>query len=321
MRIRRAVLAIGSGAFAILAAGCGSTASTHGAGGSNPSAMPPSPVNLDCPARLAGAARTATGLSGQRLWEPAPPTGVDTGGKLTPADPPAAVVVCAYQGGEPADAARTELRGDLGRVTADLSQAGQESSTSHACLTYLASSDFQNFLIGLSFPGGGAVWVAAYGNHCAGSSNGDVVSRRNLRADAQAAFRAGYWDTDPSATAGCDAASDRSRDNEPIVPAGVDGVQICIADRTAGGWRAYPYPDDPDLVRAINETYRGEVAPVGCVVPSDGSGALVTFRYPDRAPAIVAVTTRCANGVPVSLPPASNLELLGDIEFFHVGRL
>jgi len=219
----------------LLSAACASSGSDIAPGASV--MPPPTAAALDCPPEFVGGAHTSQGLSEQEPWVPHQPT-VDTGGRLTPSTTPDSVVVCAYGANEPRDPARTVLHGDLSTVTADLSKLGGDARTSFPCLAYLALTDFQNFLIGLHFDSG-VVWVSAMGNHCSGSSNGVDLSRSNLRADAQAAYRMGYWNTDPAAVAGCDAVSNRGPGDTPVVPDDPTGVTICLARFNAPGWRAF----------------------------------------------------------------------------------
>ena len=255
-------------------------------------------------------------------WVPAAPS-MATGGRLVPAELPDSVVVCAYQSATPVTPLRTVLRGDLRAVTAQLAKLPQSTTASDECLTYLALSDSQNYLIGLRF-GSDVVWVSAPGNHCLGSMNGRDSSPVNLRADAQQAYRTGYWDSDPAVTARCDAAVTRDGHSEPLVPDGPSRVTICQG--SAGEpVRAYQYDSRPattltglDSLTSMLKPYAAALAPIGCTGSAANGGLLLIFSYPARADVVLAATPTCTNHLPVS---KSSRDLITTIAFFWVQRV
>jgi hypothetical protein len=250
-------------------------------------------------------------------WVPAAPS-IATGGRLSPAEPPDSVIVCAYREATPVTPARTVLRGDLGVVTAQLATLAQR-TTADGCLTYLALSDSQNYLIGLRF-GSDVVWVSAPGDHCLGSTNGRDDSPVNLRADAQQAYRTGYWDSDPAVTAPCDAAATRDGHSEPLIPDTPSRVTICRGS-PGGPVRAYEYADTLTRVNSfasLLKPYAADLAPIGCTGSTTNGGLLLIFSYPTRADVILAATPTCTNHLAVS---KSSHDLITDVEFFWLERV
>jgi hypothetical protein len=253
-------------------------------------------------------------------WVPAAPS-ITTGGRLSPAETPDSVIVCAYREATPVTPARTVLRGDLRVVTAQLANLAQR-TTADGCLAYLASSDSQNYLIGLRF-GSDVVWVSAPGDHCLGSTNGRDDSPVNLRADAQQAYRTGYWDSDPAVTAPCAAAATRDGHSEPLVPDGASRVTICQGS-PGGPVRAYEYADSQPTLTGGNsltsllKPYAADLAPIGCTGSTSNGGLLLIFSYPTRADVNLAATPTCTNHLAVS---KSSDDLITNVEFFWIERV
>lgn len=185
----------------------------------------------------------------------------------------------------------------------------------HPGAAYEASTDGDNFLIGLRF-GRGIVWVSAPGNHCSGSTNGIDNSPFNLRADAQQAYRTSVWNTDPIATAKCASPLTQDASGPPITTSGSTSLTICA--RTRGPLlRAYRYSADNELPAMIRP-HANQVAPAGCTLTAATGGALLILEYPNRHDVVLAVTPKCSNGVKVQ--PRPFYELLAEILEFEIGR-
>ncbi|MDT4935424.1 MAG: hypothetical protein QOK11_3316 [Pseudonocardiales bacterium] len=123
---------------------------------------------------------------------PQPATGFAASERLVPNQTPTRAVLCSYL--HTSHGALTGLR----TMTAGLSKLGAELASlprtrveDQPCATYATATDFDTYLLGLSYPKA-RVWIAIPGNHCSGASNGSIEVI-NLRIDAEAAYRTGAW--------------------------------------------------------------------------------------------------------------------------------
>jgi hypothetical protein len=199
-------------------------------------AKPPVPVSpaLACPQRYE---------TGPAPWVPRPPTVADAARRLVPDQTPGHVVVCAYlprpgttDGTGIVLTGRRELGGDLAAVRTTLTWLPERGvGQQRMCPGYIASTDSDNYLIGLSYRGGTA-WVSAPGDHCHDASNGPFTTMLNLRPWAAAGYAAGAWVSDPphltpvSDRGPCsDKSQGRLGQESAMVPAGARSVQICVA--------------------------------------------------------------------------------------------
>ena len=182
--------------------------------------------------------------TGARPWVPAQPAGVDGSSHLVPDVTPTRAVICAYLPPNPpasppaetAGAALTgsvQLSGDLSGIPADLTWMPRELTTSRPCDAMLASTDADNYLLGLTYADG-TLWVGVPGDHCTGSSNGRFVSTANLRAQTAASYAAGTWQPPPTSvrpTTDKDPCWDtdpgRLGQDAAMVPGAPTSVQIC----------------------------------------------------------------------------------------------
>lgn len=179
-------------------------------------------TSADCPAQYDTAASDP--------WVPDGPEGVDAASRMVPDETPTSVRVCAYLHGD--DGALTgdrALQGDLDAVTQTLTWLPR-GTNSFPCAAYLAVTDGDNYLIGLSYADG-RVWVAAPGNHCDGASNGEFRTTMNLMAFADAAYTSGRWDPNagqPAHPSPC-SMSDAGRlgQDQTFVPDAPRGLTIC----------------------------------------------------------------------------------------------
>jgi hypothetical protein len=141
---------------------------------------------LACPAKYAGAAP----------WVPTGPAGVNAGARLVPRRVPRSAVICAYDGmniGPQSGwklSGRTSLRSGLAGLTAQLTwQPGRRRLG--GCT--LVGGRQVNYLIGLTYSGGGRLWVAATldPNSCVGTSNGGFTSSGVIGPSVTKAFKTG----------------------------------------------------------------------------------------------------------------------------------
>jgi hypothetical protein len=266
-------------------------------------ANPPVPVSppLACPQRYE---------TGPAPWVPRPPTVADAGHRLVPDRTPAHVVVCAYlarsdepNGNQTVLTGRRELGGDLAAVRTTLTWLPERvTGQQQPCLDYLAPTDGDNYLIGLSYRGG-TVWVSAPGNHCDDASNGPFTTMVNLRPWAAAAIAAGAWLPHPpqrptvrdSGPCG-DNSVGRVGQGSAMVPAGATSVAICVALSSAphAGQRTVTSSGAVGgLAQALNRSPT-QVSTSACV--GDGHQQQpyeLVFRYADGPAVHVRVDAHC----------------------------
>jgi len=145
-------------------------------------------AQLSCRARYAG----------QAPWVPARPAGVDGRARLVPTQTPGSALICAYPGSNMARrqtgwalSGRRRLTGGLAALAAQLSwqPRGQQGRCT------LVGGKQTNYLIGLTYPGGGRIWVAATKdpNDCVATSNGEFTSFGVVGPIVSRAFTSGRW--------------------------------------------------------------------------------------------------------------------------------
>ena len=242
-------------------------------------ALPPP----SCPARYARLAP----------WVPADPAGVDGRSRLVPRRTPASAVICEYGpaiGNQPSRplAGRRVLAGGLSRLAAQLAwQPRKVRGLQVSCLLILGTQT--DYLIGLAYPGGGTVWVAATidPNGCISTSNGQFTSFSQLGAVARRAFRSGRWPPVPPATCkGPALGGGRLGQETAMVPPGSISLLICPAGRMirsgAGG-----------LVAALN-SLPTSVSTRQCSERGHSRRQYrLLFSYRQGPPVLVDVTVGC----------------------------
>lgn len=305
----------------------------HGRGGTRPAAV--SRPGQGGPSRSGPSGAPASGSAGHLVatlpcpgrfdasstdtpWVPAQPTVPHAGDRLAPTTTATSAVVCSY--------AHSPYAGSLGlrhlggaslvgsrpidnrRALAASLSAQPESAGGLPCASYLAVTDGDNYLIGLSYPDG-LVWVSALGDHCAGSGNGAFDSRANLRSAAARAFAGGRWPTEVPIVPGgqppraqCDQRSQgRLGDTTRIVPGGWASIMVC-----RNGGRAVHTLSHSDAV-ALVDALNGLDSSVGdgsCQPAHGGPGTeyLVAAHYPSGPDEDVLVIAGC-------IPQVDNLAL------------
>jgi hypothetical protein len=152
-------------------------------------------ARLSCPARYAK----------QAPWVPAKPAGVDGRSRLVPQQTPRSALICAYAGSNTAKqkagwplSGRRSLSGGLAGLAQQLSrQPRQVLGPRDIC--FLMGGAQTNYLIGLTYPGGATMWVAATvePNECVASSNGEFTSSGLIGPAVTRAFTSGRWPARP----------------------------------------------------------------------------------------------------------------------------
>jgi hypothetical protein len=242
-----------------------------------------------CPAEMP--ARTA-GTSD--YWIPQPPKGIDAAKGFVPLDTPTHALVCAYLHGNHGKLTGTRtLDGDLSTIPAGLAWLPPVSQPDkQPCAAYAAITDGDYYLMALSYPGG-TMWVAIPGQHCDGASNGPFIAR-NLRAEADTAYRGGHWKPLPPDTEGCPHGDGRLGQQDRFVPDRPVSLQLCREGKSP---RTVTAKQD-DLARLTAELNRLPTRPWGyeyqCGPAGQPShGYVLTFGYQVGAPVAVEIEEGC----------------------------
>jgi hypothetical protein len=181
---------------------------------------------LACPPRYAHAAP----------WVPAGPSRVPAARtRLVPQRLPRTAVICAYDGFNTGPSAgwklagRRLLSGDLARLAADLSwQPRKVPGQQNAC-TAVGGAQV-NYLIGLTYPGRGRLWVAASRdpNDCVLTSNGTFTGYPGAGGDVARAFMSGRWPrSGPVSCRSTGPGLGRLGQDQAMVPPGAISMSIC----------------------------------------------------------------------------------------------
>jgi hypothetical protein len=178
---------------------------------------------LSCPARYAGPAP----------WVPARPAGVDGRARLVPRTAPSSALVCAYAGSNLAKrqagwalSGRRQLTGGLAALAAQLTW--QPRGAPGACTAI--GGQQTNYLIGLSYPRGGRIWVAATHdpNDCVATSNGEFSTFGVVGPIVTKAFTSGRWPArQPAACNRPGQDTGRLGQDTAMVPPGSTSLTIC----------------------------------------------------------------------------------------------
>jgi hypothetical protein len=218
---------------------------------------------LSCPATYAH----------QAPWVPAKPVGIDGRSRLVPQITPSSALLCAYRGSNTAK-----------------QQAGWALSGQRPIACTLVGGPQTNYLIGLAYPGGARIWVAATDepNECVATSNGEFASSGIIGPAASKAFASGRW---PARTpVSCNRSyqdTGRLGQGAAMVPAGSTSVTICApkARTVATSYQA--------LVSALNRLPTRPSA-LGCSGTLGPSGAYeLFFSYPEGPPVLVTILIGC----------------------------
>jgi hypothetical protein len=247
---------------------------------------------LLCPARYAGVAP----------WVPAGPAGVSASARLVPRRVPRSAVICAYDGTNVGPqsgwklSGRRSLTSGLAALTAQLTwQPGRRP------LTCTAVGGRQvNYLIGLTYSGGGRLWVAATldPNSCVGSSNGEFASSGVIGLPVTKAFRTGKWPVPgPESCHGGGPGVGRLGQDKAMVSPGVTSVTIC-----GRGGRTI-YAGYGRLIAALNALRTWPSTGSCTFAPGQhGPSYRLLFSYPEGPAVQVSINGHCS-------PQIDNLSL------------
>jgi hypothetical protein len=253
-------------------------------------------ARLSCPATYAR----------QAPWVPAKPAGVDGHARLVPQQTPSSALICAYAGSNSARqqagwalSGRRSLAGNLAGLARQLSwQARRLPGQRIACT--LVGGPQTNYLIGLRYPGGGRMWVAATAepNQCVDASNGEFTSSGIIGPDVSKAFTSGRWPAPRPVS--CNETFPnigRLGQDTALVPAGSTSLIICAprAHRTiTSGYQALVRALDRLPTRASTRSCSGS--------PGPEAFYRLLFSYPEGP----AISVNIAVGCP---PEIDNLDL------------
>jgi len=251
---------------------------------------------LSCPASYAG----------QAPWVPAKSAAVDGRSRLVPQRTPSSALICAYSGSNTARrqarwalSGRRSLAGGLAGLAGQLTWQPRRLPGQQTPCTAIGGPQ-TNYLIGLTYPGGATIWVAATDepNECVNTSNGEFTSFGIVGPDVSTAFASGQWPA-PQPASCTRPRQDLGRlgQDMAMVPAGSTSLTICApkARTLASGYQL--------LVSALN---RLPTRPsTRSCSPSPGPSApeyRLLFSYPEGPPVSVLITSGCH-------PEIDNLDL------------
>jgi hypothetical protein len=249
---------------------------------------------LSCPASYAH----------QAPWVPDKPAGVDGRSRLVPQDTPSSALICAYRGSNTARqqagwalSGRRSLAGGLASLASQLTWQPRRSHQLIACTA--VGGPQTNYLIGLAYPGGARIWVAATDepNECVSASNGEFTSSGVIGPAVSTAFASGRWPA--RAPVSCNRSYQdigRLGQDTAMVPAGSTSVTICAphARTVTTSYQA--------LVSALNRLPT-RPSTLDCSGTPGPSGAYqIFFSYPEGPPVLVSILIGCH-------PPIDNGDL------------
>lgn len=245
-------------------------------------------ARLSCPAKYAG----------RPPWVPARAAGLDSRARLVPPATPSSALICAYAGSNLdrrqagwALSGRRRLTGGLTTLAAQLSW--QPRGSTGFCT--LAGGKQTNYLIGLTYPGGGRIWVAATHdpNDCVGTSNGEFSSPAGVGATVTRAFTSGRWPArSPAACNGSGKGIGRLGQDAAMVPPGSTSLTICApaAHILTSGYQA--------LTSALNALpVHPSTHYCGSRPGSETTFYLLLFSYPQGPPVQVTINGNCAPAI------------------------
>jgi hypothetical protein len=242
---------------------------------------------LSCPASYAH----------QAPWVPAKPAGIDGRSRLVPQITPSSALLCAYRGGNMAKqqagwalSGRRSLAGGLASLADQLTRQPRRPHQLVACT--LVGGPQTNYLIGLAYPGGARIWVAATDepNECVAASNGEFTSSGIIGPTVSKAFTSGRWPARP--TVACNRPYQdigRLGQDTAMVPAGSTSVTICAPKartRTlTSGYQA--------LVSALNRLPTRPSTHSCSGTPAPSGFYRIFFSYSEGPSVLVSILIGC----------------------------
>lgn len=242
---------------------------------------------LSCPARYAK----------QAPWLPARPAGVDGRSRLVPQQTPSSALICAYNGSNTAKqqagwalSGRRSLAGNLAVLARQLTWQPRQVPGQKIACTLMGGAQ-TNYLIGLSYPGGGRLWVAATAepNECVNASNGEFTSNGTIGPEVTKAFTSGRWPArQPVSCNKSYPEIGRLGQDRAMVPAGPTSLTICAPrarNTITSGYEA--------LVLALNRLPARPSTRACSGSPGPGSFYQLLFSYAEGPPISVDIVVGC----------------------------
>jgi hypothetical protein len=282
--------------------------------------LPGPPTNgLDTNGVSAGLADCPKVFGGAAPWVPALPTGIgtvgdSTAGQMAPSERPSSAVICWYRratppgrkSSDPKLSGQRALTGGLTQLAVDLSWLPRRLPGQRKFCTMVGSPYEDDYLVQLSYPGGGKVWVStdAEPNECADTSNGAYLSPENVGAQVAASYAARAWvpAPPPAPGSGYDAcegpALGRRGQETEMVPAQPVSVRVCdggLGRATNVGKASAGFAD---LVRLLN-SLPTKTSSLGCsyLTSVPPRGYELRFHYAVGPDVSVRVQPGCAPAV------------------------
>jgi hypothetical protein len=226
---------------------------------------------------------------------PAKPAGIDGRSRLVPQITPSSALLCAYRGSNTvkqqagwALSGRRSLAGGLASLAGLLTWQPHRPRQPIAC-TAVGGPQI-NYLIGLAYPGGARIWVAATDepNGCVGASNGEFTSSGIIGPAVSKAFTSGRW---PARTpVSCNRPYQdigRLGQGAAMVPAGSTSVTICApkARTVTTSYQA--------LVSALNRLPTRPSTHSCSGTPGPSGAYQIFFSYSEGPPVLVSILIGC----------------------------
>lgn len=244
-------------------------------------------VRLSCPASYAH----------QAPWVPAKPGRVDGSSRLVPQSTPSSALICAYRGSNTAKqqagwalSGRRSLAGGLAGLAGQL--AWQPRRPAQRIFCTLVGGPQTNYLIGLTYPGGARIWVAATDepNQCVSTSNGEFISSGIVGPAVSKAFASGRWPArQPVSCNGSYQDIGRLGQDSAMVPAGSTSVTICAPKARpltlTSGYQG--------LVSALNRLPARSSTRSCSGTPGPSTSYQVFFSYSQGPPVMVTILVGC----------------------------
>jgi hypothetical protein len=228
---------------------------------------------------------------------PAKPAGIDGRSRLVPQITPSSALLCAYRGSNMAKqqagwalSGRRSLAGGLASLADQLTRQPRRPHQLVACT--LVGGPQTNYLIGLAYPGGARIWVAATDepNECVAASNGEFTSSGIIGPTVSKAFTSGRWPARP--TVACNRPYQdigRLGQDTAMVPAGSTSVTICAPKartRTlTSGYQA--------LVSALNRLPTRPSTHSCSGTPAPSGFYRIFFSYSEGPSVLVSILIGC----------------------------
>jgi hypothetical protein len=231
----------------------------------------------------------------QAPWVPAKPADVDGRSRLVPQIVPSSAVLCAYRGSNTARqqagwalSGQRSLAGGLAGLAGQLTWQPRRPRQPIPCTA--VGGPQTNYLIGLTYPGGARIWVAATDdpNGCVGASNGEFTSSGIIGPAVSKAFASGRW---PARTpVSCNRSYQdigRLGQDTTMVPAGSASVTICAPHaRTVT-------TNYQGLVSALNRLPTRPSTHSCSGTPGPSAAYQIFFSYPEGPPVLVSILVGC----------------------------